>query len=177
MVRDRGGGGTFSEQGDARVVGLMGVLSHLAVVPVACSSCRRGVVRGVADRAGQGPVRVKPFLRRGLLGHIEFSGNILAVPEVHLVRSLASEGGVGETLVVLGRVEGDELADGLDAVERVQEQPVVLRRPPPRLDHGVGAPQLGHGQDPAEQAGVDDLGAAWARTSRPRRKAWTGTRW
>ena len=58
-------------------------------------------------------------------------------------------------------VELHESTDGSDAVERVEEQPLMFERPPPRLDHGVREPQLRKGQHTAQNTGDDqfiDLG-------------------
>src|SRR2546429_3112811 len=63
--------------------------------------------------------------------------------------------------VVFVDVELHESTDGSDAVERVEEQPLMFERPPPRLDHGVREPQLRKGQHTAQNTGDDqfvDLG-------------------
>ncbi len=73
-----------------------------------------------ADFARQRSVHSEPFLSCGLPGGLESVGNTVAVAEVHLVRHLASERGVRQSLIVLGHVEPDELLDRLDAVECVQ---------------------------------------------------------
>jgi hypothetical protein len=55
----------------------------------------------------------------------------------------------------------DESTDGGEAVQRVKEQPLVLQRAPPRVDHRVRARQLGEGQQTAQDARVNqfvDLG-------------------
>ena len=62
---------------------------------------------------------------------------------------------MGKPFVVLLNVEGDEILDLLHTVERVEEEPLVLQYPPPCFDHGVGKLQLSHGEDPAEETGVD----------------------
>ena len=62
-----------------------------------------------------------------------------------------------QSFVVLDHVEPDQLFDGLDTVERVQEEPLVLQRTPPGLDHRVREAQIGHGQDTTKQARRDQL--------------------
>ena len=63
--------------------------------------------------------------------------------------------------VVFVDVERHESTDGRDAVERVEEEPLMFERPPPRLDHGVGELQLCEGQHPPQDTRGDqfvDLG-------------------
>jgi len=58
-------------------------------------------------------------------------------------------------------VERHESTDGGDAVERVEEKPLMFERPPPRLDHGVRELQLREGQHTAQDTPGDqfvDLG-------------------
>jgi hypothetical protein len=59
---------------------------------------------------------------------------------------------VGAHMVVFVDVEGYQPADGRDAVERVEEEPLMLQGAPPRLDHRVREPQLREGEQPAEHA-------------------------
>jgi len=54
-------------------------------------------------------------------------------------------------------VESYELLDRRDAIEGVQEEPLVLQCPPPRLDHRVREAQLGHGENTAKKTGFDQL--------------------
>lgn len=86
----------------------------------------RGVGR-VADGTRQSPVPLQPVLPDGLPRGLQLARDLLALSEVHLVGRLATEGEVGEPLVMLLHVESDELADLLDAVERVSERATGAR--------------------------------------------------
>ena len=67
-------------------------------------------------------------------------GTSSARAEVHLVRGLTAERGVGDAGVVLLDVEGDEAAHLRDRVELVQEEPTVFQHAPPGLDQRVSVP-------------------------------------
>ena len=73
---------------------------------------------------------------------VEVSGNVITRAEVHFVRSLTVKRRVRELRVVLGDVVVDEAAEGPHGVELIQEEPLVLQCPPPRLDHRVGTRDL-----------------------------------
>ena len=63
--------------------------------------------------------------------------------------------------VVFIDVERHEPTDRRRAVKRVQEEPLMFERPPPRLDHGVRELQLREGQHTVQDPGRDqfvDLG-------------------
>lgn len=64
---------------------------------------------------------------------------------------------MGESGVVLVHVERDQLLKCADRVERIQIQPLVFERPPPRFDERVGECDLRHGENSSEQPGVDQL--------------------
>src|SRR5712691_3463330 len=59
--------------------------------------------------------------------------------------------------VVFVDVERDQSTDGGDAVQRVEEEPVMFEGAPPRFDHGVRELQFGEGQDPAQHARGDQV--------------------
>ena len=65
-------------------------------------------------------------------------GHGVSLTEVLLVRRLAMERAVREHRIVFGDIEFDEPLHGREVAQLVQEQPLVLDRPKPRLDHGVG---------------------------------------
>ena len=54
-------------------------------------------------------------------------------------------------------IEVDEAEEGAHRVERVQVEPLVLERSPPRLDHRVREGDLRLCQDSVEDAGVDEF--------------------
>src|ERR1700731_902297 len=63
--------------------------------------------------------------------------------------------------VVFVNVERDQSTDRGDVVQRVEEEPLMFQGAPPRFDHGVRELQLREGQQPAQDARVDqciDLG-------------------
>ena len=77
--------------------------------------------------------------------------------EVHLVRSLTTERGVGKASVVFLDVERDESTDRSESVERVEVEPLVLENSPPRLDQGIGESDFGLRQDTPESTSVDEF--------------------
>jgi len=81
---------------------------------------------------------------------------MIAPAVVHLIGRLATECGMGELRIVLLDVESHETAERGGAVERVQIEPLVLQRPPPSFDHGVGEPELGQSEDAAQHSGLDE---------------------
>ena len=60
------------------------------------------------------------------MGSSQLAGNDVAPAEVHLIRCLAREGGVGKKGVVLLDVERDQPLQGSKGIELVQIQPAVL---------------------------------------------------
>ena len=62
-----------------------------------------------------------------------------------------------ESRVVLDDVEVDQASKRVDRVELVQEEPLRLECPPPRLDHRVREGDFRLRQDTSEDAGVDEL--------------------
>ena len=84
-------------------------------------------------------------------------GNAVSGTEEHLVGCLTAEGGVGETRVVLVHIERHQLLEPDDRVERVQEQPLVFERSPPRFDERVGKRNVGHGKQSLEEPGIDQF--------------------
>jgi len=58
-------------------------------------------------------------------------------------------------VVVFVDVEPHQPTDGRDAIKRVEEEPLMLQGTPPRFDHRVRELQLREGQQPAEDARVD----------------------
>lgn len=148
---------------------------HLTHDPFAPSGDRDLPLRGLrlTDLAGRFPVDLEPFPPRFSPGSSQLARHVVTAPEVHIIRCLPSKRRVGQTFVVLLDVEGDELPDLLDAVERVQEAPLMLQGSPPRFDHRVREADVGLSQRSFEQAGVnqlvdlpvDVLAAAIAKTS------------
>ena len=80
----------------------------------------------VAHGAVPRSVLLDACLSRSGPGCGELVRDLLSCAEVHLVRRLSLEGGVGDPSVVLGDVELDQAADLGGGVEVVQEQPLVL---------------------------------------------------
>ncbi len=111
----------------------------------------------LACRACCCTVHLHPGLACGFPGGREFIGYGTAGAEVHLVGRLTTERGVGKTHVVFVHVERDQLLERADRVERVQVQPLVFDRSPPRFDERVGKRDLGHGQKSSQQPGVDQF--------------------
>ena len=70
--------------------------------------------------------------------------------EVHLVGSVASEGGMWHVGVVCLDEESDQLPDAADAVGGVEVEPLVLEGASPCLDDGVGEGHLDLGKDTVE---------------------------
>ena len=58
---------------------------------------------------------------------------------------------------VLVDVECHESMHGGDAVQRVEEEPLMFEGAPPRFDHGVRELQLRERQDPAQDARGDEF--------------------
>jgi hypothetical protein len=77
---------------------------------------------------------------------------MLARPEVHLVRRLTSKRRMGQARIMLGDVETDQLLQRSHRIEGVQIQPLVLERPPLRLDERIGKADLGHGHNALQKA-------------------------
>jgi hypothetical protein len=59
--------------------------------------------------------------------------------------------------VVFVDVERDQSTDGGEAVQRVEEEPLMLQGAPPRFDHGVRERQFREGQDPAQHSRGDQV--------------------
>ena len=59
-------------------------------------------------------------------------------------------------LVVFLDVELDQSPDRGDAVQRVEEEPLMFEGAPPRFDHGVRKLQFRERQDPAQHARGDE---------------------
>ncbi len=59
--------------------------------------------------------------------------------------------------IVLVHVEGDQRLKRADGVERVQVQPLMFQRTPPRFDHRVGIRDLGHREKPCEEPGINQF--------------------
>jgi len=110
-----------------------------------------------ADGAVDPPVQVEACLAYGIACLLQLSRHMIAPAVVHLIGSLATESGVGEPRIVLINVECHETPERGGTVERVQIEPLVLQRPPPDLDHGVGEPELGQGDDAEQHSGLDEL--------------------
>ena len=64
---------------------------------------------------------------------------------------------MGKSGVVLVHVEFDQLLKCADRVERIQVQPLVFERSPPRFDERVGKCDLRHGKKPIQDAGPNQL--------------------
>ncbi len=92
-----------------------------------------------------------------LLSVVEFLWNAVPYTEVHLVRGLTTERGVGETHIVLIHIERDQLLEPADSVERVQDEQLVLERAPPRFNERVGERDVGLGEKPLEEPTIDQL--------------------
>ena len=80
----------------------------------------------------------------------------MAAPKVHLVRCLTVEGAVRHHFVVLGDVKSHEAPKAGHAVEQVQIQPLMPKRSPKSLDHGVGEAHFDLGEHSVKQSGVDE---------------------
>src|ERR1700737_3534164 len=65
--------------------------------------------------------------------------------------------------VVFVNVERDQSTDGGDAVQRVEEEPLMFQGAPPRFDHGVRELQFRKGQDSAQHSRVI-RSSTWALT-------------
>ena len=59
--------------------------------------------------------------------------------------------------IVLVHVEGDQVLNRADGIERVQIQPLMLQRTPPRFDHRVGIRDIRHGEKPCEESGINQF--------------------
>jgi|GEM_PF-2777157 hypothetical protein len=59
--------------------------------------------------------------------------------------------------IVLVHVEGNQRLKRADGVERVQIQPLMLQRTPPRFDHRVGIRDLRHGEKPFQKSGFNQF--------------------
>ena len=92
----------------------------------------------LACRAKCCAVHLHPGLACGSLGGFELTGYVVACAEVHLVRRLTKERGVGKTRIVLVHIKSDQVLNRIDRVERFQVQPLVFERPPPRFDQRIG---------------------------------------
>jgi hypothetical protein len=53
-------------------------------------------------------------------------------------------------------LERGQSTDGRDALQRVEEEPLMFQRAPPRVDHGVRELQFRQGQHPAPHARGDE---------------------
>ena len=58
---------------------------------------------------------------------------------------------------MLVHIECDQLLEPADRVERVQEQPLVFERSPPRFDERVGERDVGLGEQSLEKPRIDKL--------------------
>ena len=54
-------------------------------------------------------------------------------------------------------VERRTATGGSDALQRVEEEPLMFQGAPPRFDHGIRELQLGEGQDPAQHSRGDEV--------------------
>jgi hypothetical protein len=113
--------------------------------------------RVFAVLTGQGSVRLQASRARRASPGVELVRDVSARSEVHLIRRLVAEGGVGEAGVVLLDVERDELPERREAVERVEVEPLVLERSPPGLDHRVRERDLGHRKEASKDTRVDEV--------------------
>ena len=59
--------------------------------------------------------------------------------------------------VVLVHVESDQVLNRADGIERVQIQPLMLQRSPPRFDHRVGIRDIRHGEKPFQESGFNQF--------------------
>jgi hypothetical protein len=107
---------------------------HPAAEVIERHAAKRSPVAGAARGQAAQAVGSHALLARYTTPRSEVIGQLSAPTEVHLGRRLAFECAVGKRLVVLGHVESDEPLHGREIVERVQEQPLMLERTPPRLD-------------------------------------------
>jgi hypothetical protein len=72
-------------------------------------------------------------------------------------------------VVVFVDVERHQPTDGRDAIERVEEEPLMFQRTPPRLDHRVRELQFREGQQTAQDSRVDQgVQPGRSRSPRPR---------
>ncbi len=62
-----------------------------------------------------------------------------------------------ESGIVRVHVEHDQLLKRADCVERVQIQPLMFERTPPRFDERVGIRDLGHGEKAPQESGFDQF--------------------
>jgi Inner membrane protein YgaP-like, transmembrane domain len=60
--------------------------------------------------------------------------------------------------IVFVDVESDQATDRTDAVQRVEEEPLMFEGAPPCFDHGVRELQFREGQNPAQHARGDHGG-------------------
>jgi hypothetical protein len=92
-------------------------------------------------------------------GNVQLHRQVRRGAEEHLVRRLAAERGVGHLGVVLVYEERDQGPDAFDAVEGVEEEPLMFEGAPPRLDHRVRLGDLDLGEDAVkafgEEGGID----------------------
>ncbi len=70
--------------------------------------------------------------------------------KIHLVGRLTAKRRVGKATVVFLNVERHESVNRLGRVKRVQVEPLMFERSPPRLDQGIGESDLGLRQDTPE---------------------------
>jgi hypothetical protein len=75
--------------------------------------------------------------------------------DVHFVRRLTAKRGVRQHVVVFVDVKRHQSPDRRGAVERVEEEPLVFQRTPPRFDRRVREFQLRERQQTAEDARLD----------------------
>ena len=89
-------------------------------------------------------------MSRGELAGGKLVRHVVPRSEAHLIRRLTVESAVRHVLVVLCHVEGDELAECCDVVQRVQEEPLMLEGAPPSFDDRVREGDLDLCDDAAE---------------------------
>gem|GEM_PF-4831845 len=124
--------------------------------------------------ASKGPVGSDAGILRGSSRPGELVGNRGTGAGVHLVGRLAVEGGMGNDGVVLLDVNGNQALHGGEDVERMEVEPPVFQRTPPRLDQRVGQGDFDLGKDPSELTETKEAADEAARRSLPcpaRRKA------
>jgi len=118
-------------------------------------SAERLLLKSGADGALACAVRGEARVSGGASRARELVRDCITRSEVHLVRRLAMEGGVGDARVVFGDVERNERPDLGHRVERVEEELVVLQTAPPRFDRGVRETDLGLRENALQEPGFD----------------------
>src|SRR5262249_6041510 len=98
--------------------------------------CQRscGCLPGWARPARCRSVRLRAGPTSGGRAHRQVGWNRIPRAEVHLVGRLAAKRRMGQHPVVFLDVELHQSPDGGNTIQRVEEQPLVFERTPPRLD-------------------------------------------